>query len=229
MNSIRINLPAWRKYSSRFFLLLVLLIFIGCDDDESCSMSPEICGEGVMIRRGFSEPVILTDKNPSLRVITDEACAVGGICKYNVYYQYHDIPTIPGTFTVTTDPKTHTTGTTQTPDKKQATEKDKPSVTVKLGTLEKGVQKDAGSKKPGFINGWWAVSGTGGPPKIKEGTEPAPIHYVLSVTMQRPLIRLPGKAPSIVLPLIGQIIGPQPRDVEVQVILEYQKPLQPAK
>ena len=228
MHSVKFELPAWRKYLSRFFLLLILLAFIGCED-EGCSTGADPCGEGVMIKRGFAEPVILTDSNPTIRIITDDACAVGGVGEYHVYYQYRDIPTTPGTTTHFENPATNTKGSTSSPDVKQATEKDKPLVTVKFGTLEKGVQNNAGNKKPGFINGWWAVDGLGSPPKVKEGTNPAPIHYVLSVTMQRPLIKLPGKAPSIVLPFIGPVIGPQPRDVEVQIILEYQKPGATAK
>lgn len=213
-----------RGYASRLFLLLVLMAFVACDDDGGCTMGSDPCGEGVMIRRGFSDPVILTEANPTVRIITDDACAVGGSGEFYVYYQYRDIPTTPGTTTYTENPATNSKGSTISPDVKQATEKDKPLVTVKFGTVEKGVQNGAIDKKPGFINGWWAVNGSGSPPKVKEGTTPAPIHYVLSVTMQRPLIKLPGKAPSIVLPFIGPIIGPHPRDVEVRIILEYQQP-----
>jgi hypothetical protein len=219
----RPDLSTWHKYLSRFLLLLILLAIVGCED-ESCTMGVDPCGEGVMIKKGSVEPVVLSEKNPTLRVITDDACAVGGIGQYHVYYQYHDIPITPPAFTHTEDPTTHTTVTTSSPDVKQATEKDKPLVTVKFGTLEKGMQNDASNKKPGFVNGWWAVSGTGGPPKFKEGTTPAPIHYVLSVTMQKPLIKVGGKGPSIILPFIGPVIGPQPRDVDVRIILEYQKP-----
>jgi len=227
MKSLDLTRMRWRKYASRFFLLIILLLFVSCKD-EGCDSGPDICGESVKIQKGFTDPVVLTDKNPTIRVITDEACACGGVVEYSVYYQYHDIPTAPGSFTHTSDAAKHTEETSETPPMKQGTEKDKPLVTVKFGTLEKGLQGDAGGGKPGFTNGWWAVSGIGGPPKVKEGTTPAPIHYVLSITMQRPLIRLAGKAPTIVLPFVGPVIGPQPRDVDVQIILNYQQPL-PAK
>ena len=174
MNSIRVTRADWSKYISRIFLAIILMVFLGCEEGESCSSGPEVCGESVMIKKGFTEPVVLTDKNPTVRVITDEACAYGGVAEYYVYYQYHDIPTTPGSFTHTENEADHSKSTTITPPVKQGTEKDKPSVTVKFGTLEKGLQSDAGGNKHGFTNGWWAVNGVGGPPKVKEGTTPAP-------------------------------------------------------
>jgi hypothetical protein len=201
----------WRKYASRFLLVIVLVAFLGCAEGESCEGPPQVCGADVEIRKGFTDHIVLTDSNPSIRVITDDACALGGAAVYKVYYRYHDVPEPPR-------------GTYATPEPKN-----KPSLSVKFGTLEKGAKSQKLSS--GFVDtsGQHLIEGADGPPKVKEGTNPAPIHYVLSVTMLRPLIRLGGKtAPTIALPFIGQIIGPQPRDVDVWIVLTYQQPL-PAK
>jgi len=232
MDSAKVNPPGWRKYVSRFCLLMLLVVFIGCADQD-CGGPLEVCGESVRIEKGYVAPIVLTDSNPTVRVITDDACACAWAdgAEYSVTYQYHDIPTIPGIFEHTENATdSHLAHATMIKGPtRQATEKDKPSVIVKFGTLEKGVQNAAGAKKPKpvFGNGVWQVHGTGSPPKVKEGTTPAPIHYVLTVTMQRPLIRLPGKAPpTIVLPFIGPVIGPEPRDVDVSLYLEYKRPME---
>lgn len=224
------NSAIWRKYASRFFLLIIMIAFIGCEEGESCEGPPDVCGETIQIKKGFAEPIILTDSNPSFRLITDDACALGGFAEFTVQYQYHDIPIKPPEYTHTEGPGS--SFSSSTPAIRQGTEKDKPSITVKFGTIEDGVHKDANVNKPGFVNGEWVIRGTGGPRKVKEGTKPAPIHYVLTVTLQRPLIRLPGKTPpTIALPFIGQVIGPKPRDVDVHIYLSYTQPLpeKPAK
>ena len=224
MNSIKIYLPVWRKYLSRLFLMLLATGFLGCEEVASCMSDAQNdpCGEEVSIRKGFGDPVILTDKNPTVRVITAEACLFQE-AQYTVYYQYHDIPTEPATVTSTAGPDgAHVPiNTVKDPDRRTATEKDKPLVTVKFGTVEHGVQKDSGKPYFDYFKGWWAVAGSGVPPIVKVGTIPDPLHWVLNVTMQRPLISLPG----VTLPFIGQIAGSKPRDVDVLIILKYKKSL----
>jgi|GEM_PF-6163387 len=212
MNSVKANHPIWCEYVSRVVLVIILMIFIGCSDEE-CENPKMACGPIVTITRGTGYPEILTDKNPTLRLVTDDACPYMSEATYSINYQYHDIPSI-------------NSGTMQYPAK-QATAQDKPSITVKFGTLEKGVQNDPGPSKPAFDSGEWEVHGSGGPGGKKEGAALPPVHYVLTVTMQRPLIRLPGKAPTIALPFIGPVIGPQPRDVDLRVELKYNSYKQP--
>ena len=58
-------------------------------------------------------------------------------------------------------------------------------------------------------------------PRRKRDSKVVPCHFVIQVIMQQPLIKLPGKAPTIALPFIGPIIGPKPRDVDFMVYLKY--------
>jgi len=202
MGFIRTRMSVWRKYSSRIFFLLILLIFAGCSD--TCLRSTEQpCGKRLSFQWGVPEPVVLTSTNPAWKQITDDACGADS-CTYTVTYQYRDISTYSkeGSGIVYKD----------------ASEQERPPLTVKVGTTEKGTQK-IGDKS--FSNGWWSVSGVIQPPPTKKGEKVVPCHYVIQITMQQPLIKLPGKAPTIELPFIGPIIGPKPKDVEFKVSIEY--------
>jgi hypothetical protein len=206
MNTFKFNPPAWGKYVNRLILVMILMVFLGCDD-TGCGNPNSACGQSVKITRGSGIPERLTEQSPTLRIVTDDACPYMSEATYSLYYQYHDIPSL-------------NRGTMQYPAR-QATEQDKPSVSVKFGTLERGVQNNPGPSKPAFGSGEWEVHGSGGPGGKMEGAALAPVHYVLTITMQKPWIRLPGKAPTIALPFIGPIIGPQPRDVDLRVELNY--------
>ena len=73
MDFVRTGPPTWRKYSTRFFLLLILLCLMGCSED--CLPSKEQpCGKMLSFSWGNSEPLLLTSTNSKWQQITDDAC-----------------------------------------------------------------------------------------------------------------------------------------------------------
>jgi hypothetical protein len=200
MNDVMSKKPAWRRYLSRFLILLILCSILGCDD-VACKSSDSRCGYDVT----FSDKVVLTEKSPSMRFTPETKACIYQTYSYTVAYQYADLGLDLGMI-------------------RNATEKDKPDVTIKFGTVEHGVLSSSSKNTPTFNYGRWNVSGKGALPKPKEGETAEPLTLVLSVAMQKPLIKLPGKGPTIALPFIGTIIGPAPRDVRVSVSISYSTP-----
>lgn len=210
MDILKENLQRWQQYISRVLLLVIcLLVFVGSKGECDCDEGVSPCGSSV-------EKVVdtvLTESNPSVKIQTDAACPYGGGIGI-VFYQYNDIA--PDNLDEPPPPDAAKIEATR--------KKEQPSITAKISVLEGGGQP--GEKEPVMYkgNGLYCWREACEAPRIKEGTNPAPIHYVLTITMQKPLIKLPGKGPTIALPFIGQVIGPKPRDLHVKAAINYQPP-----
>lgn len=183
------------------FPVLVLLIFVGCDDGPECGQSENPkCGRNVDYVQGFE----LTAQNPRERFSPEtKACGYGGF-HYFVKYSYSD-------------------------DDAQAQLKNRPNITVKVATSEYGVMKDLAQHKPEYdyneVYVHWVIAGGVSLPEPKEGEEAKPVTIIVSVSMQKPLIMLGDKSPTISLPIIGTIIGPPPRTIVGQVRINYDTPI----
>jgi hypothetical protein len=204
----------------RFVILVLILFTIGCEEDESCSMSGNSeCGE----TNEAANIAIITAGNPYAEVMTGDACRKGE-AQYMVLYRYVDQSKQEGFY--------------------EHPLSEKPPISMKLSTKEYG-NVNVGSSifsssKPGdaargettgtVYNGYWKVTSEGAMIDKKYQDIKSPIHWKLSVTLQRPLVTLPSKnAPTIKLPLLGTIIGPKPRDVEVKMYVDYPDPLKTNK
>jgi hypothetical protein len=187
----------WRRYLSRFTLLLLLCAFAGCSDD-GCAAPISLCGKAV----NYNEAFTLTGQNSSKRLISpDQACGMSGYV-YSVNYGYEN-------FT----------------DGDPSLSKNKPNITVKAGTVEHGVLS-SGKAKPVYSAEYkmWTVSEEVRIPQPKKDEDFKPFTLVLTVTMNKPLIQLGSKTPTISLPLIGTIIGPKPKDVKCEASMAYYLP-----
>jgi hypothetical protein len=110
-----------------------------------------------------------------------------------------------------------------------AAKKNRPPVSVKFGTQEKGLNVRGENEEvpPGPSRFGWELGAhlPMGADTDKKVTV-TKVHFVALVTLNQPLVKLPGKAPTIRLPFIGTtLIGPSPGPVRVNVTINYYKPL----
>jgi hypothetical protein len=186
----------YRKHILRYLILVVALLAMGCED-EGCALSgPNFCGEQVTI----NENTVLSAQKPNAKYVTGEACGAGELF-FQVNYQYADAPF-------------------------SSSARDRPPITVKFGTLEKGVINNATVTKPQYISGdgkWAQGIGMYHYPATEKDS-PSMVHWAVSVTLQKPLISLPGNnPPTIGLPFVT-LLGPKTRDVKVNVYIKYLEP-----
>jgi hypothetical protein len=200
MRLAEISSIKWKRYFSRFTLLLLGCAFVGCGDNAGCEMTVNLyCGE----TKTYNDEFTLTEQNSSKRLTSPgQSCAFGSY-HYRVAYRYQN-----------------------STDGDPSLAKNRPNIRVKVGTVEHGVLSGSGNAKPVYNAEYqlWVVEDVLALPEPKKDEEAKPFTLVMSVTMNKPLIQLGSTAPTISLPVIGTIIGPKPKDVFCQATMWYSIP-----
>jgi hypothetical protein len=184
-----------RKYGWRVLLFIVLVVFTGCCD-EDCASAPEpkYCGKPLET----SGEAVLTPDSPTLRIVSDTGVLeCGAICYLNCRWS--------------------SLGANERPDNLDSS--NVPTITVKFGTVEGGVAADVKPARNPDIYGMWQSSFQF-PKKEPKGVTKQ-VHYVITATLKQPIIKVPGKGPTIALPFLGTLIGPKPNPVYVNGKIMY--------
>ena len=190
-------LTAVRKYYSRVLLLLILLVFVGCCEDEGCGGIDKDFGVETL-----SGSRTLTTANPSFKVETKEAAIVKGATA-EIHFRWEQEKKYE--------------------EKPEAnTKNNKPPVKITFTTKAKGAPglKAEGPKFDG-VDWVYNCSYPAMSDKARASLETPPLApFTLSVIAQQPIIKIPNM-PRINLPFIGPIIGPTTKAIYVTYDIRY--------
>jgi hypothetical protein len=190
----------------RCLLILLILCFAACEG-EDCSMEDNPgCRDATDAQ--VAKDLVLTSENPSIKLVSDTAvinCGMSAI----VEYRWEDYKPL--------DLKTGEIGT-------GLNAKDMPPMTLSLNSSTGARFGNDQFSEPRDNAEWWRreIHGSIGlnekdPETLQTGK------YTFTVSLQKPLISLPGKGPVIKLPIIGTILGPKVRNVHIRAALNYSK------
>ena len=194
-------MTAVRKYYSRVGLFLLLISTgVGGDDClEGFCDGPPLSFCGEEVE--WEGSAALTPQNPKL---TEQGQIAILECGYNVEVHYR--------WATGASPSSNV----------------RPPVSVKIGTLEGGATGKLSTAEFSTFSNTWDQRAIVGFKATKKGKPPTTVHFIISATLNKPLINLPAyKGPAISLPIIGTVIGPQPSTVNFSYHFTYYRPAEP--
>lgn len=190
----------------RGLLILLILCFAACEGEDCSMMDNPGCRDATEAQ--VSKDLVLTAENPSVKLVSDTAvinCGMSAI----IEYRWEDFVPI--------NMKTGELGTGMDA-------KDMPPISLSLSSSTGGRWGSDQFSEARNNDQWWRreIHGNAGLNE-KDPDTLQTCKYTFTVTLKKPLISLPGKGPVIKLPIIGTILGPKVRNVNIKAGLNYFK------